>query len=70
MSSFVIASHGFYLVVLNFTSQSGQSAQSKASRQRAKAKVSTGKYDMFVLRELGRTEEAALQELIDMYQVS
>lgn len=46
-----------------------QGAHSKKLKQTAKNKVSTGKYDMFVLRELARTEEAALKELVDMYKV-
>lgn len=29
----------------------------------------TGKYDMFVLKQINRTEEAAIAELVQMYKV-
>lgn len=33
------------------------------------AKITTGRYDMSILREIARTEEAALKELVSMYKV-
>ncbi|CAM9571726.1 unnamed protein product [Discosporangium mesarthrocarpum] len=33
------------------------------------SKMLTGKYDMSVLREIARVEEAALEELVEMYKV-
>jgi hypothetical protein len=37
--------------------------------QRSDSKVLTGKYDMGILREIARIEEACLEELVDMFQV-